>query len=227
MRIGVIGAGHMARALGAGWVRAGHQVMLGGRTPERAVKAADHIGPGATGGGLREAAAYGEVTLLAVPGEAVTEALLGAGAGDGAFNGRPLIDCTNAFAPGAFAQPPDSFTLTEPALAERVAEVAVGARVVKAFNLCAAEVYESGGWEVVEGRELGVPMCGNDAWAMELVSGLAADLGFHPLPAGGLGRARYLEAATALVVGMWFAGLDARTMLPPLASAAAVPDDDG
>ncbi|MER7134500.1 NAD(P)-binding domain-containing protein, partial [Streptosporangium saharense] len=35
MRIGIVGAGSMAEALGGGWVRAGHDVLVGGRDAGR------------------------------------------------------------------------------------------------------------------------------------------------------------------------------------------------
>jgi hypothetical protein len=36
MRIGILGTGNLAEGLGAGWVRAGHDVVVGGRSPHRA-----------------------------------------------------------------------------------------------------------------------------------------------------------------------------------------------
>ncbi|NJC71199.1 NAD(P)-binding domain-containing protein [Planosporangium thailandense] len=216
MRIGILGAGQMAEALGAGWVRAGHDVMVGGRSPDRVDPLA--AGIGAQCGGLREAAEFGVVTLLAVPAAGVPEALRHAGALDGALAGRPLIDCTNAFAAGAFDDPPGSVVLAVDGFAERVAQLAVGAQVVKAFNVCAAEVWRAGG-PADGGRKLAVPVCGDDPHAVAAVAGLVADLGFQPLAAGGLARARYLEATAVFAIGLWFGGHDARAMLPPLAAA--------
>ncbi|REE96298.1 NADPH-dependent F420 reductase [Thermomonospora umbrina] len=221
MRIGVIGAGQMAEALGTGWARAGHEVMIGARSPEKAADLAERIGRGARGGDLREAAEYGDVTLLALPAGAIDELLRKVG---DTLSGRPLIDCANAFAPDAFTGAPDSFRLDEEALAERVAGLAPDAHVVKAFNLCAAEVWESQ-TKAYEGRTLAVPLCGDDRRALTTVAGLVTDLGLHPVPAGGLDRARYLEAMGVFVIGLWFAGHDARAIFPPLEAAFAVPDD--
>jgi predicted dinucleotide-binding enzyme len=216
MRIGIIGTGQMAAALGGGWARAGHDVLFGGRSPGRAAELAERTGPGCRGGDPREAAEFGEAVLLAVPADAVADALARAGAADGALAGRALIDCTNAFAPGAFQAAPDSFVLAEDAMAERVARLAAGARVVKAFNVCAAEVWASD-------LPLSVPLCGDDPEAVDTVATLVKDLGFHPIPAGRLDRARHLEATAVFVIGLWFAGHDARTMLPPLEAAFATP----
>jgi predicted dinucleotide-binding enzyme len=67
MRIGTLGNGLMAAALASQWVKAGHDVMVGGRDPGRAAEVAQRVG--AAAGTLEEAAAYGEVVLLAVPAE--------------------------------------------------------------------------------------------------------------------------------------------------------------
>lgn len=204
MRIGIIGAGKMAAALGTGWATAGHDVLVGERTPGRAVAT------GLPAADLLQAATYGEATLLAIPATAVGQVL-------GELGDRiegTLIDCGNAFEPDAGG----AMTLGEEALAERVAGLAPRARVVKAFNVCAAEVWAARGVEVA------VPLCGDDPGALDTVAGLVSDLGFLPMRAGGLASARYLEAMAALVVGLWFAGHDARQALPPLDAAFAVPD---
>jgi predicted dinucleotide-binding enzyme len=197
MRIGIIGAGQMARALGDGWAAAGHEIRRGGR------------------GDVRAAAEFGDVTLLAVPVSALAEVLEQAG-----FDGQTLIDCTNAFEPDE-----GTMVLGEEAVAERVAKLAPGASVVKAFNLCAAEVWQADE-RVFEGRRLAVPLCGDDPTALARVEELVRDLKAEPVRAGGLNRARYLEAMSAFVVGLWFAGADARAALPPLEAAFAIPDGD-
>jgi 8-hydroxy-5-deazaflavin:NADPH oxidoreductase len=220
MRIGIIGAGRMARALGGGWAAAGHEILVGARSPERAGELAAAIGHGARGGTIRNAAEFGDVTLLAVPVPALADVLRDAG--EDTFAGRILIDCTNAFAPDDAA---GGFVLTEDAVAERIAAAAPGAHVVKAFNLCAAEVWESE-HRVFDGRRLIVPLCGDDAGALDRVASLVRDVKLQPAPAGGLHRARYLEAMSVFVVGLWFAGTDSRAMLPPLEAAFAIPDGD-
>lgn len=234
MRIGIIGAGQMARALGGGWAAAGHEIVLGARTSARAVEAAAAIGPGARAATVADAARFGEATLLAVPVGALDEVLAAADSDPDAahtpaaddrrpahvFAGRTIIDCTNAFVPDS-----GGFVLSEPAVAQRIAASAPGAHVVKAFNLLAAEVW-AGPHREFEGRPLTVPLCGDDAAAVARVAGLAEDLKVRPVHAGGLQRARYLEATSAFVVGLWFAGHDARALFPPLESAFAVPDGE-
>jgi predicted dinucleotide-binding enzyme len=108
MRIGSIGAGNVGGVLVKRWREAGHDVRAGGRDS------------------VAEVAAHGEVVLLAVPADAVDEALLTAGS----LDGKVLIDATNDLG-GEWRS-----------LAAHVAELAPGARVVKAFNASFAPVFE-------------------------------------------------------------------------------------
>ncbi|QFG25252.1 NADPH-dependent F420 reductase [Actinomadura sp. WMMB 499] len=209
MRIGVLGAGNMADALAGQWVRAGHEVLIGARTPAKAAALAGRLG--CAGGGLRDAAEFGAAVLLAVPHDGAMDALRDAGAAEGVLAGRVLIDCTNPMAP-----PFEALTTGGgPSAARRIAD-ASGARVVKAFNLC-----PDGVWRmtppVFGGRPLGVPLCGDDADALEAVGGLVRDLGCVPMRGGSLARAALLEAATAFTVGLLAAGEDPAAMLPPVA----------
>ncbi|WP_280497388.1 NADPH-dependent F420 reductase [Nocardia asiatica] len=219
MRIGIIGAGAMARALGGGWSAAGHEVLVGARSAGAAGELAAAIG--ARAGTIADAAAFGDVVLLALPVPALPEVLNAVG---NLLACRAIVDCTNAFVPDAAApEGVTAFVLAEDAVAERIAAQAPGAHVVKAFNLCAAEVWEAKA-RVFDGRRLAVPLCGDDSAAVRAVAALAEDLGLQPMPAGGLHRARYLEALSVFTVGLWFAGHDARAMFPPLAAAFAVTD---
>ena len=189
----------MADALGGQWRKAGHEVLVGGRDPVKA---------DAT---LLEASKFGEVTLLAVRAEAVGEVLTAVGAPAGRFSGRTLIDCTNAVVPG-------EFTLAVPAMAEQIASLAAGAHVVKAFNLAPDTIWRDAPHDF-DGEPLGVPYCGDNAAANEQVAVLIRALGCTPIPAGGLARARLLEATAALAIGLWVGGADTRSLFPPKSAA--------
>ncbi|MFH8578675.1 NAD(P)-binding domain-containing protein [Streptomyces zaomyceticus] len=207
MRIGIAGTGNMARALGAQWSRAGHDVLVGGRDAGRAAALAGGIG--ARAGTLREAALHGgDAVLLAVPYAAavgVVSALADA------VRGRTLIDCTNPVAPGFVLE-----TRGGPSAAERIATAAPGASVVKAFNLCHESVWRLTP-PVFDGRPLAVPLCGDDVPALDTVRLLVRDLGCVPVDGGGLDRAALLEATAALLIGLWVGeGVDAQAIAPPL-----------
>ncbi|MEU8221722.1 NAD(P)-binding domain-containing protein [Kribbella sp. NPDC048915] len=192
MRIGTLGNGMMAEALASHWVAKGHDVMIGGRSPERAADVAKRIG--ATSGSLAEAA-YAEVVLLAVPAEVAVDVATVVPAG------TTLIDCTNAL-------DHSDFTLAHPATAEAIAAAAPGVHVVKAFNLAPDLVWRN------PPAGLGVPLCGDDG--VDQVAELVTDLGCTPVRAGGLRRAKLLEATAALAIGIWVRGGDVRAMFPPL-----------
>ncbi|MDQ0583772.1 NADPH-dependent F420 reductase [Streptomyces rishiriensis] len=199
MRVGILGTGGMADALGTQWRRAGHEVVVGGRS-----------------GGLREAAAAGtDAVLLAVPYEAVVEVVGGLRE---ALRGRVLIDCTNPV-----GRDFGLLTAGGPSAAERIAAAAPTAQVVKAFNLCHVDVWRLTP-PVFDGRPLAVPLCGDDDAALSVVRRLVRDLGCEPLNAGGLDRAGLLEATAALLIRLWLGeGADAQAISPPAYAAGPSP----
>ncbi|MFJ9692494.1 NADPH-dependent F420 reductase [Kitasatospora sp. NPDC101183] len=206
MRIGIIGNGGMATALGGQWASAGHDVLVGGRDAGRAAATAARIG--ARSGTVREAVHHGDgAVLLAVPYGAAEE-LAAEHARE--LAGRTVLDPANAVGPG--------FTLatgTGPSVAERIAAAAPGAHVVKAFNLCHESVWRLRP-PVFDGRPLAVPLCGDDERALATARRLVGDLGCLPLGAGPLARARLLEATAALLIGLWVGeGADAQAIAPP------------
>lgn len=175
MRIGIIGAGKVGTTLGAGWARAGHEVVYGSREPGGAPPHA-----GSSVASIRDAASA-DVVVLATPWAAVPDAL--AAAGD--LSGRVLIDVTNPLGPG--------FKLTHAhstSGAEEVARLSPGARVVKAFNTTGLENMADPRY----GERAAVMfIAGDDPAARAVVLKLATDLGFEAVPIGALSRARQLE----------------------------------
>src|SRR5688572_23328537 len=67
LRIGIIGTGDIGGALARHWGAAGHQLLISSRHPERLQLLAKEIGPNVKVGTPREAAAFGDVIMLAVP----------------------------------------------------------------------------------------------------------------------------------------------------------------
>ncbi|MFE9451930.1 NADPH-dependent F420 reductase [Streptomyces sp. NPDC006739] len=212
MRIGVLGTGNMADALATHWVRAGHEVIIGGRDARKAELLAARIGGSAKPASLRAAAESGQVVLAALPFGAGADAVRDLHA---ALEGKVLIDCSNPIGPGFRL-------LTEqgPSAAQRLAAAAPGAHVVKAFNLCHEDVWRMRP-PVFGGRPLAVPVCGDDETALVRVRGLVRDVGCEPVAGGGLERAGLLEATAALFIALWVGeGADAQAIAPPLAYAA-------
>lgn len=212
MRIGVLGTGNMADALASSWVRAGHEVVIGGRNAAKAEQLAARIGGGAKAASLRAAAEFGQVVLAALPYGAGTDVARELRT---ALDGKVLVDCSNPSGPGFRL-------LTEggPSAAQQLAAAAPGAHVVKAFNLCHEDVWRMRP-PVFEGRPLAVPVCGDDKDALTLASELVRDVGCDPMAAGGLERAGLLEATAALFIALWVGeGADAQAIAPPLAYAS-------
>jgi len=184
VNIGVLGTGNMATALGGTWARAGHSVLFGSRDPERGRELAAKVGCGSTGGSYEDAAAFGEVVLLAVPYH-VAPAVLTA-AGD--LAGKTLVDITSAW--DTSVRPIQMAVGLTTSAAEELARLAPDAKVVKAFCHVFAEV-------ILEPSFAGVKAdayyCGDDEEAKGRVAALARDAGLEPLDAGPLSSARQLE----------------------------------
>ncbi|MEW2394494.1 NAD(P)-binding domain-containing protein [Streptomyces sp. NPDC046862] len=216
MRIGILGTGTLAAALGEGWARAGHEVAIGGRSRVKAEKLAERLGHGVLAVAPREAVVSRDAVLLAVSWDGVEDMLGRVGASDGALQGTPLIDPTNAVAHGI------GTLLTErgESMAMRIAGLAPGARVVKAFHL-----FPAGQWTSPPGDQqprVTVAMCGEDGAALDVVGELVRDVGGTPAILGALDRARQLEEAAGFVIGLAFTGFDPNSAIPCVPSPPAL-----
>jgi len=228
MRIGILGTGTLAAALGEGWARAGQEVVIGGRSQVRAEKLAERLGHGVLAVAPREAVTGRDAVLLAVSWDGVEDMLRLAGASDGLLEGTPLIDPTNAVAHGVGA------LLTQPGepMARRIAELAPGAHVVKAFHLFPADQWTSQ-WTGqraarrtsppgAAGSRVTVAMCGDDTAALRIVSELVRGVGGTPAILGALDRVHQLEEVAGFVIGLAFAGFDPNSAIPRVPSSSEV-----
>ncbi|MEU9289511.1 NAD(P)-binding domain-containing protein [Streptomyces sp. NPDC048275] len=213
MRIGILGTGTLAAALGEGWSRAGHEVAIGGRSQVKAEKLAERLGHGVLAVAPREAVIGRDAVLLAVSWDGVEDMLALVGASDGLLEGTPLIDPTNAVAHGV------GVLLTEhgESMARRIAGLAPGAHVVKAFHL-----FPAGQWTSSPGggpSSVTVVMCGDDSAALHVVGELVRDVGGTPAILGALDRVRQLEEVAGFVIGLAFAGFDPNSAVPRVPSS--------
>jgi len=214
MRIGILGTGTLAAGLGGAWARAGHEVVVAGRSYEKALAVAERIGGGSRAvERTAEAVAGRDAVLLAVSWEGAEEMLRTAGAADGPLAGTPLIDPVNAVEHGVGELLPADGR----AVAEHIADWAPGAQVVKAFHLFAADQW-------AQGREpVTVAIAGDHEPALRTTSQLVRDAGGRPAVLGPLRRARQLEEVAGFVIGLVFAGVDPSTAIPKVA-VGTVPD---
>ncbi|RBQ11646.1 NADP oxidoreductase [Spongiactinospora rosea] len=215
MRIGILGTGMLAAALGEGWVRAGHELAVAGRSRAKAQELADRLGCRARAVTPRQAVVDRDAVLLAVSWQGAEDMLRSAGAADGSLEGTALIDPTNAVEHGV------GVVLTGPgeAMAQRIASLSPGAHVVKAFHM-----FPSDQW--TRSRASGehpvtVAMCGDNPDALHVVGELVRDVGAAPAVLGSLDRARQLEEVAGFVIGLAFAGTDPNSAIPRVPSAAA------
>ncbi len=94
LRIGIIGSGHVGSALGEVWAKAGHSVLFSSRNLDNDTKLAARVGANARAGTPQQAAAFGEVILLAVPYSAFPELIESVGS---ELKGKVVINASNPF----------------------------------------------------------------------------------------------------------------------------------
>ncbi|WP_051061741.1 NADPH-dependent F420 reductase [Nocardiopsis chromatogenes] len=212
MKIGVLGTGSMARVLGAAWVRAGHEVNVAGRSPDRARALADRLGGGAGSVAPEEISEGRDAVFLAVPWEAVEDVLARAGAGAGSMRGRVVVDPVNAVDHGVGVVQVDGGG----SAAQRIAELAPGAHVVKAFHLFPAALWE----RPSPSAPPVVAMCGDDPGALDTAGVLVRDAGGVPAVLGPLSRSRQLEEVAGFAAALHLSGADPAAALPSTSGAA-------
>lgn len=177
MRIAIIGAGNVGKALAAGWLRAGHEIVFGVRQPSRMDLAAPADSP-------EGAAAAAQVVVLALPWAAAEAAV----AQIGPLDGKTVIDCMNPLAIGPAGLGLDRGYTTSGG--EEVQRRLPAAHVVKTLNQTGAEVMADATRFAQRPVQF---LAGEDAGAKDVAAALVADLGFEPLDAGGIAQARLLE----------------------------------
>ncbi len=192
-RVGVLGSGDVAKQLGRGFASRGYDVMLGTREPKKLEAWRREVGGTVSVGSFAEAAAHGELVVLATHG-AATEAVLEL-AGPTRFRAKVVIDATNPLDFSRGMPPGLLFGLTD-SLGERVQRKLPEATVVKCFNTV-------GSLKMVDPRFSSGParmwICGNDAGAKRVVEGILKEFGWAgALDVGGIDGARWLEAMVPL-----------------------------
>ena len=197
MKIAIIGAGNVGGTLGKGWAKKGHDIFFGVRHPQedKSRKLLQSIGPNAQAGTVSDAAAFGEIVVLATPWPATEAAVKEAGD----LTDKVVIDCTNPLKPDISGL---AFGYNTSA-AEQVAHWAKGAKVFKAFNTTGYNIMAN---PVINGTRTVMFVCGDDAAAKAKVLQLATDLGFDAVDAGPLTQARLLEPWAMLWISLAFKG---------------------
>ncbi len=190
LKIGIIGSGRIGGTLGALWLKAGHEVMFSSLDLEHDKELAARLGGKARAGTPKEAAAFGEVLLMAVPYSALPQ--LGRDLAN-QIKGKVVLDACNPFP----ARDGEIATWArEKGAGLASAELLPGARLVRAFNAIGYARLPV----IAErrGERTAMPMAGDDANAIAVASRLVSDIGFEPVLIGPLAKGKYLIPGTPL-----------------------------
>ena len=185
MKVGVLGSGDVAKVLAGGFLKHGHDTTVGTRD---GAKLAAWIGqnPRAKAGSFAQAAAFGEIIVLAVKGTAAAQVLRLAGSEN--LAGKLVIDTTNPIAD----VPPSNgvlkfFTNLDVSLMEQLQRDFAGAHFVKAFN-------SVGNQRMVNPQFAGgkptMFICGNNEGAKKSVTGILDQFGWETADMGKAEAAR-------------------------------------
>jgi 8-hydroxy-5-deazaflavin:NADPH oxidoreductase len=192
LKIGIIGSGKQGGNLGLLWAKAGHEIFFSSRHPEELKDIVASAGPKAHGGTPEQAAAFGDVVVIAVPYAALPQVGRDYGA---LLKGKIVIDVGN---PYVDRDGPMASEALKKGTGVASAEFLPGVRLVRAFNAIGYTALTQ--FAHRSGELVGIPIAGDDQAAVATVVGLAQDAGFDPVVVGGLARARDFDAGTPVYV---------------------------
>ena len=207
VKIGIIGSGRQGGAIGLLWAKAGHEVFFSSRNPENLKDLVTQAGPKARAGLPAEAAAFGEVVLIAVPYGALPQVGKDYAA---ELRGKIVIDVGNPRVDRDGEVGKDGLARGTGVTSK---EHLAGARLVRALNALSfvqvtKEAHRAG-------EKIGIPIASDDQAAIAMTVRLVTDAGFDPVVVGGLARAREFDAGTPVYVkGLTAAQLKAALKLP-------------
>lgn len=215
MRIGIIGAGNIGGNCAQRFIISGkHEVKLSfSRDPANLTRLAQELGDRASVGTPQEAVLFGDVVVVSVPWDVISEALRPAGS----LAGKIVIDTTNQF--GSRALPPKGQTAAEFNRARMS-----GARYTKSFNTLTARFQRE---TADRPREQKVVqwICGDDAEAKRVVAELIEDAGYVPVDLGGTKSCQVMEAPRrkGAVYGEEYRAADALAVVASLRAGRPIP----
>ncbi len=189
MDVAVIGSGIVGETLAKGFLKYGHKVMRGTRSPDKLRAWATAAGNNASAGTFEQAAEFGELVVLAVKGTATENCLELCGVSN--LAGKTVIDATNPIAD----LPPVNgvlqfFTGPNESLLERLQRKAPQAHFVKAFS-CVGNAF------MVNPQFHGVKptmfICGNNDGAKARARDVLTQFGWETEDMGTVEAARAIE----------------------------------
>jgi predicted dinucleotide-binding enzyme len=189
MRIGFIGSGNIGSTVAQLAVNGGHEVVLSNsRGPETLADLLARLGPNATAGTPAEAAAAGDLVVVAIPLKAYRDVPVEP------LVGKVVLDTNNYYAQrdGNIAELDDGSSTSSELLAAHLR----GARVVKAFNTLRYLDLAARGLPSGDPQRLSLPIAGDDLAAKRIAAELIATFGYDTVDAGPLAEGRRFEPGT-------------------------------
>lgn len=193
------GTGPQGRGLARRWAMAGTPVVIGSRTAERAEETAAELSEATAGNVVgaanSDAAAEGDVVVVAVPWAGHKELLVDLAS---KLEGKIVVDCVNPM--GFDKQGAYALRVDEGSAAQQAQALLPNSRVVAAFHHVSAVLLEE---PAVDSVDTDVMVLGDDREATDLVCGLAERIpGMRGIYAGRLRNAHQVEALTANLVSI-------------------------
>jgi len=194
--IGVLGGtGDQGRGLARRLSMAGHRVIIGSRSADRAAAAAAELGGGIDGGLNNHCAAEADLVIAAIPWEGHKELLTQLA---GPLAGKVVVDCVNPLGFDSHGAYPIS--VPEGSAAQQAAAVLPGSTVVGAFHHVSAQLLLD---PDVDSMDLDVLVLSDDRAASDLVIAIAGEIpGMRGVYGGRLRNCGQVEALTANLVSI-------------------------
>lgn len=210
MKIGILGSGMVGTALAEGFLRFGHHVKMGSRTPGKLSEIMAKLGTGSkngthaggvSAGTFSETAVFGELLVLATKwdGNAAKNAVELAGKEN--FRGKVLIDVTNPLKSESSDKPPILAIGYPDSAGKTVQSWLPETKVVKAFNIVTSSYMTNP--KLMEG-EPDLFIAGDSAEGKQLVTGFAEGWGWKVHDMGGVDQAYLLEALAMIWIRYGF-----------------------
>jgi predicted dinucleotide-binding enzyme len=188
MKVGVLGSGIVAKVLAGGFLQYNYDTMVGTRDSKK-LSEWNSNNPRGKIGSFTEAAAFGDIVVLAVKGTAARDVLLLAGREN--LAGKTIVDTTNPIAD----VPPINgvlkfFTSLDESLMERLQREFADARFVKAFSSVGNSRMVNPQFEGVKPTMF---ICGNNEEAKKKVDNILVQFGWEVADMGKAEAARAIE----------------------------------
>jgi len=201
MNIGILGSGEVGQRLGGGFIELGHRVKIGTRDPsqEKIKEWIKKSGDSASAGTFSQAAAYGQLIVVATSWNGTLEAIRMCDPKD--LVDKTVIDVTNPLDFSAEGLPKLAVGYTDSA-GEIIQRLLPEANVVKAFNTV-------GNPHMVHPEFPNGPptmfICGNNDNAKKtVINEFLTKFGWESIDIGGIEGSRLLEPMAMLWITHYF-----------------------